>query len=83
MDDEQRRTDGSDVVVPWFQVGRAGSTAGADAEVPVVDVSIVLPHDGIISTLFFSCWARETRAHQLYRSNRKSTGVLIPSVKGC
>ena len=60
MDDEQRRTDGSDVVMP-------GSTTGADAEVPAIDVSIVLPHDGIIRTLIFGCWERETRGHQAHR----------------
>ena len=37
----------------------ADGLTGADAEVPAIDVSIVLPHDGIISTLFFRCWTHE------------------------
>ena len=82
-DDEQRRVDGSDAVMPRFRVGCAGSTAGAGAEVPAVDVSIVLPHDGIISTLFFGCWAREERGHRpYYGCNRKVHGHVDVECKG-
>ena len=78
-DDEQRRVDGSDAVMPRFRVGCAGSMAGASAEVPAIDVSIVLPHDGIISTLFFNCWTREEHGH---RRNRRVHGRVDVECKG-
>jgi hypothetical protein len=82
-DDEQRRVDGTDAVMPRFRVGCVDSETGAGAEVPVVDVSIVLPHDGIISTLFFGCWAGEVREHQTYYGcNRKVNRPVNAECKG-
>ena len=75
MDDEQRRADGSDVVMPRFP-------AGASAEVPTVDVSIVLPHDGIISTLFFSCWPRRTHVHHARHVVGKFKSTVNAECKG-
>ena len=39
-------------------------------------MSIVLPHDGIISTLFFRCWSREVGGCRTRINNRKNSGAV-------
>ena len=73
---------GRNVVMLRLRVGRTGSTEGADAEVPAIGVSIVLPHDGIISTLFFGCWARGTHGYRAQRGVRKFNGAVDAECKG-